>query len=159
MTRKAWKRIQPNSLRHALELCKDFAKDRHNLSVERIAERMGMVDHWTLYKWIQSGRIPANMVLAFETQCGIDFVTRWMAISSGKLLIDMPSGRDASAGDMQALQTVLNDTVGQLLAFYAGKTDAPGTLAAIQQAMEGLAWHHGNVGKHAQPELEFSQEA
>lgn len=35
-------------------------KERHNLSVERIAERMGLTDHWTVYKWIQTGRIPAN---------------------------------------------------------------------------------------------------
>ena len=44
MTRRNWKRIQPTSLRNALELCKDHAKERHNLSVERIAEQMGLAD-------------------------------------------------------------------------------------------------------------------
>ena len=31
-------------------------------------------------------------------------------------------------------------------------------LAAIQQGMEGLAWHKGNVKKHLQPEFEFTEE-
>ena len=62
MSRRNWKRIQPTSLRHALELCKDFAKERHNLSVERIAERMGLTDHWTVYKWIQRRGLPAQKV-------------------------------------------------------------------------------------------------
>lgn len=155
MTRRNWKRIQPHSLRHALELCKDFARERHNLSVERIAERMGMADHWALYKWFQTGRIPANMIPAYEVHCGIDFVTRWLAASAGRLLIEIPTGRNASAEEMQVLQGVLNDTVGQLLQFYAGKADSGDTLAAIGQAMEGLAWHRGNVEKHLQPELEL----
>ena len=157
MIRRNWKRIQPTSLRHALELCKDFAKERHNLSVERIAERMGLTDHWTVYKWIQTGRIPANMIRPYETACGIDYVTRWLAASSGRLLIDIPTGRKADAADMQALQELLNTAVGQLLQFYGGKAEAGDTLAAIQQAMEGLAWHRGNVQKHAQPELDFEE--
>ena len=157
MSRRNWKRIQPTSLRNALELCKDHAKERHNLSVERIAESMGLTDHWTVYKWIQTGRIPANMIRPYETACGIDYVTRWLAASSGRLLIDIPTGRKADAADMQALQELLNTAVGQLLQFYGGKAEAGDTLAAIQQAMEGLAWHRGNVQKHAQPELDFEE--
>lgn len=155
MTKRNWKRMRPHSLRHALELCKDYARERHNLSVERIAELMGLTDHWTLYKWFQTGRMPTNLIRPYETACGIDFVTRWLAASCGRLLIDMPSGRNTTAQDMQVLQSVLNDTVGQLLQFYAGKTKEADTLAAIQQAMEGLAWHRGNVEKHLQPELEL----
>lgn len=155
MIKRNWKRIRPHSLRHALELCKEHARERRNLSVERIAELMGLTDHWTLYKWFQTGRIPTNLIRPYETACGIDFVTRWLAASSGRLLIDIPSGRDTTAEDMQALQGVLNDTVGQLLQFYAGKAEVADTLAAIQQAMEGLAWHRGNVEKHLQPELEL----
>ncbi|MFZ5659169.1 MAG: hypothetical protein ACOY5C_04850 [Pseudomonadota bacterium] len=155
MTRRNWNRVQPTSLRHALELCKDYARERHNLSVQRIAERMGLEDYWTLYKWIANARMPAVAIRAYETACGIDFVTRWYASSAGRLLIDIPTGRDATAADMQALQELLNAAVGRLLQFYAGKTDADETLSALQQAMEGLAWHRGNVEKHAQPELEL----
>lgn len=155
MSRRNWKRIQPTSLRNALELCKDHARERHNLSVERIAEEMGLTDHWTLYKWFQNGRIPVNLVRPFEKACGINFVTRWQAASAGHLLIEIPTGRKATAADIQILQEVLNAAVGQLLQFHAGKAEAQDTLASIQQAMESLAWHRGNVEKHLQPELEL----
>lgn len=117
MSRRNWKRLQPSSLRHALELCKDFARERHNLSVERIAEQMGLADHWTLYKWIQNGRMPICLVRAYEAVCGINYATRWLAASGGFLLIDMPTGRNASAEDIQVLQQILNDAIGQLLKF------------------------------------------
>lgn len=157
MMRRNWKRIQPTSLRHALELCKDHARERHNLSVERIAEEMGLTDHWTLYKWFQNGRMPVNLVRPFEKACGINFITRWQAAASGQLLIAVPTGRDASAEDIRVLQESLNTAVGDLLQFYAKKIDAAEVLAALQRGMEGLAWHKGNVEKHLQPEFEFEE--
>ncbi len=39
--RRQWRRIQPISLRNALELCKDHARERLNRSVERVADEMG----------------------------------------------------------------------------------------------------------------------
>lgn len=158
MIRKNWKRLQPTGLRQALELCKEHAREKRNLSVERIAEEMGEADQWTLYKWIQTGRIPAIKIRAYENTCGIEYVTRWLAASAGKLLIDLPAGHDASAGDMQQLQALLNTAVGQLLKFYAGKIGAADALGPIQQAMEGLAWHRGNVERHAAPQFDFGKE-
>lgn len=155
MKRRNWKRVQPANLREALNLCKEFARERRNLSIERIADEMGLPDFWVIYKWIAEARMPVNMILPYERICGIDYVTRWLAASGGKLLIDLPTGRDATAQDMQALQGLLNTAVGKLLEFYAGKSAATDTLGAIQQAMEGLAWHRGNVERHAAPELDF----
>lgn len=157
MTPRNWKRVQPTSLRNAMELCKDKGIAA-GLSVQRIADRTALVDHWTLYKWISTGRMPVSYVRAFETVCRADYITRWLAVSGGKLVIDIPAGRDASAEDMQALQELLNTAVGQLLAFHAGRAQAPETLAAISQAMEGLAWHRLNVEKHGQPELALAGE-
>lgn len=155
MTRRNWNRLQPTSLRHALELCKDFAKEKNNLSVERIAQLSGLTDHWTLYKWIQTGKIPANMIAPFEAVCGVNYVTRWLAISSNKLLIEIPVGRKADAMEMNTLQLCAHEAIGLLLKFYGGESTADDTLAAIQQVMRGLAWHKGNVEKHQQPELGF----
>lgn len=157
MSRRNWKRIQPSSLRHALELCKDFARERHNLSVERIAEQMGLTDHWTLYKWFQNGRIPLNLVPPFEKACGINYASKWLAASTGNLLIEMPTGRKTTPTDMQALQELLNTAVGQLLQFYGGKAEAEETVGTIQQAMEGLAWHRGTVQKTLEPEFDFQE--
>ncbi|MBK3440775.1 hypothetical protein [Pseudomonas lactis] len=155
MSRRRWKTIQPTALRHALELCKDFAKEIHNLSVERIAVEMGLPDHWALYKWLQTGRMPANLIRPYERACGCDYVTRWIAASAGRLTIEMPSGRKCAAEDMQALQELLTTAAGKLLAFYSKNSEADATLAAIQAAMEALAWHNGNVAQTQNPQLEL----
>lgn len=156
MSRRNWKRVRPNNLRDAMRLCKDHALERKNLSVERIADLMGITAD-LLYKWLANGRMPALLIPSYEHICGIDFVTRWQAAGAGYLLIDIPTGRKTNASDMQTLQELLNTAVGQLLQFYGGKTQADETLGAIQQAMEGLAWHKGNVQKHLEPELDFQE--
>jgi len=155
MSRRNWKKVRATSLRHALELCKDHAKDTRNFSVERIAEEMGEADHWTLYKWLQNGRMPAVQIPAYEAACGVDFVTRWLATRSGKLLIDVPTGRKLKATDVAELQNKLHAAVGELMQFYKGDSDAEQALAAITHSMESLAWHKGNVEQHDQPQLEL----
>lgn len=155
MSRRRWKGLRPTSLRHALELCKDYARENHSKGVERIADEMGLADHWALYKWLQSGRMPANLIRPYEQACRCDYVTRWIAASAGRLTIDMPTGRHCPAQDMHALQELLNTAAGKLLAFYAKNSEADETLAAIQAAMEGLAWHQGNVNQSQHPQLEL----
>lgn len=153
--RRNWKRVQAASLRNALELCKEFAQQRHNLSIERIAEKIGLTDHWTIYKWIQSGRIPANMILPYEAACGIDFVTRFLASSSGKLVIAMPTGRNLNEADVVNLHSGFASALKLLTDFYAGRTESAETLEALQNHLEDVAFHHANVIKHATPELAF----
>ncbi|EIK73275.1 hypothetical protein PseBG33_3503 [Pseudomonas synxantha BG33R] len=155
MNRRRWKNVRPTSLRHALELCKDFAIDAHNKSVQRIADEMGLPDHWALYKWLQTGRMPANLIRPYERVCNCDYVTRWIAASAGRLTIEMPTGRNCTAQDTQALQELLTTAAGKLLAFYAKNSEAEETLTAIQAAMEGLAWHRGNVSQTQHPQLEL----
>lgn len=155
MRRRNWKTCQPASLRQATEWCMEHAREKRNLSPERIAERMGLASHWVLYKWASEGRLPALQIPNFEHVCGINLVSRWLAATGGKLLIEIPTGRGTSTADMQQLQQVLHEATGALLAFYAGKQDANDTLAAIQGGLEGLAWHRGNVQQHERPQLDF----
>jgi transcriptional regulator with XRE-family HTH domain len=157
MRGRNWKRVQPNSLRDAMRLCKDHALEKKNYSVERIADLMGITAD-LLYKWLASGKMPASSIPSYELITGVNFVTRWLAASTGYLMIVMPTGRNASAADMQALQEVLTTAAGKLIQFYANKTDATSTIAAIQQGMEGLASHKLNVEKFQQPEFEFNEE-
>lgn len=154
--RRNWKRIQPTSLRHALELCKDHARERLNRSVEQLAELMGMTDHWTLYKWLESGRMPVVMLRPYQAACGIDFVTRWIAGSAGKLLIDIPTGRHLQAADITDLHGAFADATKLLTDFYAGRADQAETLEALTHHMQQVAWHHGNVGAHTNPQLELT---
>lgn len=154
---RQWKRLQPTSLRHAMELCKDHARERLNKGMERIADDMGVADHYALYKWLQSGRMPANLVRPFELACGINFVTRWFAASEGYLLVSLPTGKQASAADMVELNTGFASALQLLTDFYKGgeKADPTATLEALRNHLEQVADHHGNVAAYATPELEF----
>ena len=153
MTRRNWNRWQPTSLQGAIEGCIDSARERLNLSVDQIADRMGVASKWTLYKWIENAAIPARMIRAFEHACGAAFVTRYLATSAHQLLVPMPTGRMPSASDVNAVQSACTDAVQALIEFNGGKRSADETLAALTTAMTHLATERGHVERHHQPEL------
>jgi hypothetical protein len=158
MTAKNWKRLHPTSLIHALRISKDYAREVNHRSVERIADLMAVTPD-LLYKWLANGRMPAVLIPTFEHACGIDFVSRWLALSAGKLVVEIPTGRDLKECDLHQLQELLHAAVGKLMEFADGRGEAVPTLGALDSAMSGLAFHRGNVAKHAQPELEFMSPA
>lgn len=155
MSRRNWKRVQATSLRHALELCKDHAREVKRLSVERIAELMGEDSHWTVYGWLRDGSIPGKKIVAYQHACGCDYITRWLAATEGKLIVEIPSGRNVSESDVIDLHRDFNLAMEHLVGFYAGKASAEDTLAALTQLMQDMAWHQRNVATHGQPELEL----
>jgi hypothetical protein len=156
MNRRNWKTIRPTSLVEALRLCKDYAADKSNLSIERIADRMG-VTHDSLYKWLGTGRLPAILLPGYEHACGCHFASDWLTAHAGKLAIPMPTGRTASSGDMVALNSGFAQALQLLTDFYAAPAaDPTATLAALHQHLQQVAWHHANVGQHANPELDFT---
>lgn len=155
MTRRNWKALQPSSLRNALELCKDHAREKLNKSVERIAEDMGLPDHWALYKWLQNGRMPLVLVRPYELACGIDYVTRWMAASNGRLLVQIATGRKLTHADIVELHEHFATALQLLTSFYAKPEDPSAALAALATHMEHVAWHRQNVAQHINPQLEF----
>ena len=156
MTRRVWKNVRPNSLLQALRFCKECAQDRHNLSVERIADRMG-VTHDSLYKWLATGRLPAILIPAYEHACGASFASVWLATSANKLVIDMPTGRKADGTEPIDMNSSCAAALQLLTAFYAAPhaADPEATLLALRQHMEQVAFHHNNVAQYATPELEF----
>lgn len=155
MPRRNWKAYRPTSLPDAIEACVEYGRERHQMSVDRIADATGISSKWTLYKYIESGALPARLIRPFETACGCTFVTQHLAASARKLIIDLPTGRQAAPADIHAVQQSCNEAVGALLGFAAGSTDAPATLAAVTQAMERLARERAEVERHTQPELDL----
>ena len=153
MTKRHWKRTRPTSLRHAMELCLEHARSELNLSVDRVADRMGLANKWTLYKWLESGRMPAILIRPFEMACGINYLTQNLAASDHKLLIDIPAGRRVTENEINELQGSFARAMSELINFYNGKSDEATTLAAITGVMEQLAWHRGNLQKQSLPEL------
>lgn len=154
--KRNWKRVRPTSLLNALELNIEHAREVRNAGVDRVAEGMGEANHHNLYKWLGSGRMPLVTLRAFENACGASFVTRWLALSAGLLVIDIPTGRPADGNDVLALQETLNDAVGALLQFYAGKVEQAEVLARLTAGLEGLAFHRENIKKFDQPEFQFN---
>jgi hypothetical protein len=152
-----WKRTVATSLCHAMELCLEHAREKHNRSVDRIAELIGLANKYTLYKWVESGKLPAIQVRPFEHACGCDFVTKYLGHAAGKLVVDIPVGRVADPSDVNRVQESCVAAVGALIAFYDGKRTPEQTIAAVTVAMEDLAWHRLNAVKVAAPELDFDQ--
>ncbi|MDY6979194.1 MAG: hypothetical protein SV201_04895 [Pseudomonadota bacterium] len=156
MPRRNWNRIQPTSIGHAMELCIDYAKEKDpTFSIDRLAEFLGQQNKWIVYKWIGEGRLPAILIRPFQTACGINFITRYLAHSDQHMLIKMPTGRKTTNKDINALNMVSHETIGLLMRFNDGAATADETITAITEVMESFAWHKGNVEKSAQPELDF----
>lgn len=156
MTTRNWKRVRATSATDALRLCKEFAQEKKNLSIERIADRMG-VSHDSLYKWLSKGNLPYILLPAFEHACGCHFASEWGVVSAGKIAITLPTGRRASQADMVELNSCFASALQLLTDFYSApaKADASQTLAALTNHLQQVAYHHANVGQHANPELEF----
>lgn len=156
MSRRNWKSWVPRSPVEAIRGCVTFANERHNRSMDRLSfDHLGLNNSSSLYKWQADGRLPLSLVLPLEHASGLPLITRYLAAAHGKLLVDVPTGRTADAADMQRLQEVLHSATGALMAFYAGQRSAHETLDAIRAGIESLAWHHGNVQQHEQPQLDL----
>ena len=155
MSRRNWKHVRPSSLVQALRLCKEFAQERANLSIERIADRMG-VTHDSLYKWLATGRLPAILIPTYEHACGCHFASDWLAASAGRMVLELPTGRRSGQTDMVELNSGFAAALQLLTNFYATPGADPAvTVIALSNHMEQVAWHRANVARHAEPELEF----
>jgi hypothetical protein len=153
MARTNWKRKRARSLRHGAELCVAHAREVLNRSVEQIADIMGESSHYTLYKWLENGRMPAVKIRAFETACGADFVTQYLAYSANKLIIDMPTGRKAAHRELSELGAYANKVMSMLIDFNDGRSEQKETSEALATLIEDLAHQRGNIEKFQQPEL------
>lgn len=153
MTKRNWKKQRPRDMRHAMELNLEHALEVHRRNVDRVAELMGMPSKWTLYRWVESGRIPAIEIPSFEHACGSTYVTQYLAGAAHKLLVDIPAGKSIGAGGIAVLQECYAAATGVLSKFYRGKATTEETLDALDQVMRGTAWHRVNVAKQDAPEL------
>lgn len=155
MSAPRWKRVRPTSLRHAMELCLEHGRVERNLSVERAADLMGITSRWTLYKWLESGKLPTNMVLPFEHVCGIDYITRYLANAHHKLVIDIPRGQRASDTELAELHQACADCIAALVRCYQAGADESTAVEGIDTLLGRLVWHRENLAKLAQPELDL----
>lgn len=145
-----------NSLRDAMELALKQARTQHNRSVDRVADLMGLSSRWVLYKWLESGRLPAIQIAAFEHACGCDAVTRYLAHAAHYLLIPVPTGRDWKPADINHLQARCTDAVAALIECVDAGTEADAAVASLTRAMEALAAARANLEQMRTPALDFA---
>lgn len=157
MPSRNWKH-PPQSLQQALEACLNHARSKHRQSIERIAADMGLANHWNLYKWIESGRLPAVLIRPFELACRCNYVTRFLAHASHHLVIDIPTGKLPALNDLQTLQIASNEAMGALINFASGKIDAAVVIDTVTEALEHFAYQRENVRHAQQPELELDND-
>ncbi|MCW7555876.1 hypothetical protein NX722_25260 [Endozoicomonas gorgoniicola] len=156
MAKRVWKRVYPRSIGHAMELCLEYAREKQNRSVDRVADEMGLANRWTLYKWIKNERLPAVLISAFEEACGINLVTRYLGHAAHQLLLPIPNGKRCKSQKLHSLQQSFNEAMGLLLIFHEKQVNQEQTIAALTQLMEYAAWHLGNVERYQQPGLDLT---
>ena len=159
MTKRNWKHYRPSSLQEAFKACVDFAQERHQMSVDRIADAMGLPGPWSLYKWVAAATMPVRLIRPFESACRCTFVTQHLGASAHKLMIDMPIGRKATPVDINAVQAACNEAVNALIRFADGQRDQISTvltLGKVTEAIECLARERAEVQGFTQPELKLS---
>jgi len=88
----------------------------------------------------------------------VDYVSRWLVESAGKMVIEVPRGKACGASEIHQFQTDCNTATGLLITFYGELQGLDETLASLQTLLEQTAWHKGNVEKYRQPELPFDEE-
>lgn len=152
MRPSTWKRARPRDLRHAFALCVEYARVSHRRKVPEIAHLMGETES-NLYKWMSTGRMPASLIAPFEQACSCDFVSRFLASSGNRMVIDIPRGRKCDAGEIAGLNILFGNCVTALSKFFNGVGSREETSDAIDAASRALAWHQENVDKHLSPEL------
>ena len=153
--KRNWKCWRPTSLQEAVEGCVQFAQAHDaRTSVDRIADLVGE-SKWTIYKWMETGAVPAKKIPGFELACGKPYITEYLALSAHKLVIDMPTGRLPVGHDVHALQEACTQAIGALLAYSQDRLGAAETIDSLTAAMTRLAHERAQVERHAQPELEL----
>lgn len=102
--------------------------------------------------------MPAVCIPAYQEACGINLVTRWLAGTERRLLVDMPIGKAADEADLVQLGSGFARALQLLSDFYqaGGALDAAPVLEALRDHMESVAHHHFNVSGFSEPELDFA---
>lgn len=155
MRLRNWKQYRPTSLPDAIRACKDYALEKKGLSVARICVFL-CTNEDTFYKWASTDRMPALVIPQFELICGCHYVSDFLSAHAGRIVIPMPKGQKATESALLAVNQACADAVSTLAKFYANpaSVDTGALLAQLRQHLEQVAFHHGNVQRYHQPELE-----
>lgn len=157
MSRKNWNQLVARSLTESLQLCKEFAIANKQMSVPRIADRIGTSPDM-LYKHLGGATMPAFMLIPYMEATHRIYPLQYMAHSLNHLLAPMPRGRKAEHKTLIALSQFCNAVMGQMLALQSGECQPQNVTDQLTLLMENLAYHRLESQKHDQPELDLFPE-
>lgn len=121
------------------------------MSAERIADALG-VSVWCLYKWLETGRMPINVIPAYERACGSHYVTEALAKASQAVVVDYPAGRRPTAEELHAFQGKLIAAMGVLIDLESGSATAEQADEVIWAAIQAMMCQTLNVQAMADPQ-------
>ncbi|WP_374348543.1 hypothetical protein [Chitinimonas sp.] len=157
MSKRNWKRERPTSLQDAFNLSCDFALEEHRRPAKQMWELMATTQQ-TYSRWTAEASMPVNRIPQFEQLCGCRFVSDYLALAAGRMVVDLPLGKKADAVEVAELQARAAETMALLIRFYQGRAALDETLMALDEVLRGLGYHRANVVKVAEPELDFGGE-
>jgi hypothetical protein len=73
----------------AINACLKHAEEHFGMTTKDIAKTMN-VNMWTLFKWLECGKLPLNEVDKFEAACHARYITRHLADAAGLILVTKP---------------------------------------------------------------------
>jgi len=157
MSRRNWNQVVPRSLTESLQLTKEFACTTKQLSVPRIADRLGCSTD-SLYKYLGGATMPAFMLIPFMEVCHRNYPLQYMAHSLNMMLIPIPRGRKAEHKTLVELNMFCAAVMAKLLALHSVECNQQEAVDHVTRLMESLAYHRAEAAKHHTPELALFDE-
>jgi hypothetical protein len=136
--------IDNPDLAEAINACLKHANEHYGLSVKDIAPGMN-TKMFTLFKWIESGKMPLNVVAQFENLCHARYITRHLAEVSGFILVTCPRGMETPENALVTLNKTTVEAVGSVAGFMSGDKSKRDAIKAIDTAIESLVWQKSRI--------------
>lgn len=133
------------SVRDAIESCLAYARRTRKADVGEIAGVMGLKNKWVLYKWVESGRLPANQIPSFEAACGCADLSEALGLAAGVLTFPTHAdGQTRLSTTADAHLVVARGLSAAIAAERHGKYESESALA-LDQAIDALRWLRDRV--------------
>lgn len=152
--KKLGRNLRPNNIFAAVRLCIDRATEQRR-PYKVVADKMGISED-KLYRWVAEGTIPTHSIRPFEEACGFTYISDYLVMArENKIVITIPTGKNASVADLAELQGTFADVMTLLVRCYQRGEAVAGTVEALSQTILQLVYQRSNVLKMEEPEFDI----
>lgn len=123
----------------AVDACLAHAKSDLFRSIADVASAMSTnPKHDTVYKWLQTGRLPLAEIPAFEQACGANHVSEYLAACGGYLLIKAPVAQGLPQLEFARVQCQVAKAILATSTALVDAAQAPDAVNALTVAINSL---------------------